>query len=65
MWETVADDVGAVLAWARDLAADGLTAKEVYVSDDDARVVVVTHWSGEPPETLRAGGRAWRFRRVL
>lgn len=70
MWEAVAADVDAVVAWARDYTADGLEAKEVYVSADD-RVVVITHWAGDPPETLtppsgtlRRDAHAWRFRRV-
>lgn len=70
MWEAVAADVDAVVAWATAFEAEGMTAKEVYVSAD-GRVVVVSHWSGEPPETLTppAGslareGHAWRFTRV-
>ncbi|HWL37395.1 MAG TPA: hypothetical protein VNQ77_14520 [Frankiaceae bacterium] len=67
MWEAVATDVDAVVAWALSFHAEGMTAKEVYVSADD-RVVMISHWSGEPPETLTppAGslvrdGHAWRF----
>lgn len=70
MWEAVANDVEAVVAWALAYDAEGMTAKEVYVSADD-RVVVISHWSGEPPATLTppAGslerdGHAWRFTRV-
>ena len=72
MWEAVAADVGAVLAWAAAYDADGLAGKEVYVSADD-RVVVLAHWAGEPPATLdppppaaalRREPHAWRFTRV-
>jgi hypothetical protein len=71
MWEAVAADVDAVVAWATAFAAAGLAAKEVYVSADD-RVVLITHWTGEPPAALTppAGsltrdGHAWRFTRVV
>lgn len=70
MWEAVAADTGALVAWATAYDAAGLTGKEVYVSAD-ARVVLVTHWSGEPPETLtpppgttERAGHAWRFTRL-
>ena len=70
MWEAVAVDVDAVVAWARSYDAAGLAGKEVYVSADD-RVVMITHWTAEPPEemappegTLRRKGHAWRFSRV-
>ena len=70
MWEAVAADTDALVAWARAYDAEGLTGKEVYVSAD-ARVVLVTHWAAEPPEALTppAGttqreGHAWRFTRV-
>lgn len=70
MWEAVATDVEAVIAWAKAYDAPGLTAKEIYTSLD-GRVVVISHWRGDPPETLTppAGtlaraGHAWRFTKV-
>ena len=72
MWEAVAADVAAVVAWATAYDADGLTGKEVYVSGDD-RVVVIAHWAAEAPDTLdppppaaalSRAPHAWRFTRV-
>lgn len=71
MWEAVAADVEAVLAWARAFEADGMTRKEVYVADAGGRVVVITDWTADPPGTLTPpsgtllrDGHAWTFRRV-
>ncbi|HVF05795.1 MAG TPA: hypothetical protein VNA20_13215 [Frankiaceae bacterium] len=75
MWEAVAAPgrVGEVVAWATALTAEGLAAKEVYVSADD-RVVVIAHWRDKaaadgadltpPPDTLARAPHAWRFTRV-
>jgi hypothetical protein len=73
MWEAVAADLDGLLAWARAYDAEGLAAKEVYVSADD-RVVIVAHWRDEgaadaadltpPAGTTSRPPHAWRFSRV-
>ena len=73
MWEAVAADVGALVAWARSLAPDGLLRRETYVSADD-RVVLVTDWRDDaaadaadltpPPGTCTRPPHVWRFTRV-
>ncbi len=71
MWEAVAADVDALVTWATAFQADGLAGKEVYVSAE-GRVVLITHWTAEPPTaltpppgTLQRDGHAWRFTRVV
>jgi hypothetical protein len=74
MWEAVAADVDAVVAWARGYDADGLSAIEAYVSAD-ARVVLVTHWRDAaaaaaadltaPAGSLAREPHAWTFEQVL
>lgn len=74
MWEAVAARIDEVVAWAVTFRSEGLEGSEVYVSDDDDRVVLITHWHDEaaasaanfapPAGTLAREPRAWRFRRV-
>lgn len=73
MWEVVATDVDAVVAWARSLRPHGMMGRETYVSED-GRVVLITHWrnaelAAEADLTPPAGSVArephvWRFTRV-
>ena len=73
MWEAVASDTDALLAWANAVTADGLLRRETFVSGD-GRVVLVTDWRDAaaaraadltpPPGTCAREPHVWAFRRV-
>ena len=72
MWEAVAADVDALVAWASSYQAVGMHGRETYVSAE-GRVVLITHWRDEahadaadltpPPGTTSRDPHVWRFGR--